>query len=134
MIYALIIGAIIAGLLWVRFAPSDPARWHVPVGEAEDVTGAGWAARVIKARPGTLGKLHKAMLGLPRTELLAGSMEARRLTYITRSRWIGFPDYTTIEQDGDYIKLYARLRFGSSDFGVNGARLDRLVAAVEAGG
>jgi uncharacterized protein (DUF1499 family) len=57
-------------------------------------------------------------------------LREERLTYVTRSRWIGFPDYTTIEQDGDVIKLYARLRFGQSDLGVNKARLDGLLERV----
>jgi len=134
MVVTLIIAAIVAGLLWVRFAPDDPARWHVPIGETDDVDGAGWSARVVKATPGALGKIHKAALNLPRTELLAGSVGDKHLTYVTRSKWIGFPDYTTVEQDGEYIKLYARLRFGKSDLGVNGQRLDRLVRAAQTGG
>jgi len=130
MIWVLVVVAVVAGLAFVRLAPSDVARWHKPVGPAETTDGAGWSARVVPARAGLLSDLHQGMIALPRTELLAGAVGEGRLTYVTRSRWIGFPDYTTIEQDGDVIKLYARLRFGQSDLGVNKARLDGLLERV----
>lgn len=132
MLWVILILAIVSGLAFVRLAPSDAARWHKPIGDAENTDGAGWSARVVQATPGLLSDLHQAMLALPRTELLAGSVGEGRLTYVTRSRWIGFPDYTTIEQDENQIKLYARLRFGSSDLGVNGKRLDGLLERVRA--
>ena len=46
------------------------------------------------------------------------------ITYITRSRVFGFPDYTTVRQAGPQLELYGRLRFGGSDLGANAARLD----------
>lgn len=124
--------AVIAGFGFIRFAPTDVARWHKPVGDAESTNGAGWSARVIPASSDLLSDLHQGMLALERTELVAGSVTDGRLTYITRSKLVGFPDYTTIEQDGDQIKLYARLRFGRSDLGVNGKRLDGLIESVRA--
>jgi hypothetical protein len=130
MIWFVVIAGILAGVAFIRLAPSDVARWHKPIGDAENTTGDGWAARVVPATPGLLSDLHQGMLRLPRTELLAGSVAEGRLTYITRSKVMGFPDYTTVEQDGDQIKLYARLRFGKSDLGVNGKRLDGLLEDV----
>jgi hypothetical protein len=132
MIWFILVCAIIAGFGYIRLAPTDVARWHKPIGDAESVDGGGWSARVIPASTGMLSDLHQGMLGLLNTELVAGSLTEGRLTYITRSKLIGFPDYTTIEQDGESIKLYARLRFGRSDFGVNGNRLDRLIKRVRA--
>jgi len=79
-----------------------------------------------------LSDLNLGMLALPNTSLIAGSVAEGRLTYITRSKLIGFPDFTTIEQGGDQIKLYARLRFGRKDMGVNGKRLDGVLARVKA--
>ncbi|MEQ6248198.1 DUF1499 domain-containing protein [Sulfitobacter sp. HNIBRBA3233] len=132
MIWIVVIAGLVAGLAYIRLAPSDVSRWHRPVGAAENVTGDGWAARVIPAADGLLSDLNQVMLALPRTELLAGSVGDGRLTYVTRSKVIGFPDYTTIEQDGNQIKLYARLRFGRSDMGVNAARLERVLESVRA--
>lgn len=131
MVYTGMLGIVVAGLIWMRVAPHDVARWHVPVGQADDLTGPGWAVRVIRTRPGILGGIHEAMLDMPRTVLLAGSLAENRLTYVTRSKWIGFPDYTTVEQAADTIRLYGRLRFGRSDLGVNARRLDRAVKAVQ---
>jgi hypothetical protein len=132
MIWTVLVLAAIAGFGFIRFASTDVARWHKPIGDAESTNGEGWSARVIPASSDLLSDLHQGMLALERTELVAGSVTEGRLTYITRSKLIGFPDYTTIEQDGDQIKLYARLRFGRSDLGVNGKRLDRLIENVRA--
>jgi len=132
MIWVILVLAALCGLAFIRLAPTDVARWHKPVGDAENTDGAGWSARVLPNAEGMMSDLHQAMLTLPRTELLAGSVGEGRLTYITRSRIMGFPDFTTIERSGEQIKLYARLRFGRSDLGVNGKRLDGLVQRVRA--
>lgn len=132
MLTVLLIAGLISGLAYIRLAPIDVARWHKPVGDADSTDGTGWSARVVKGAPGMLSDLHQTMLTLPRTELLAGSIGEGRLTYITRSKIIGFPDFTTIEQSEEHIKLYARLQFGRSDMGVNGKRLDGLLEQVAA--
>lgn len=132
MILILLALAVVSGIAFVRLAPTDVARWHRAVGDAENTDGAGWSARVVTDGKGLLSDLHQGMLALPRTEWIAGAVGEGRLTYITRSKWIGFPDYTTIERDGDQIKLYGRLRFGRSDLGVNGKRLDGLLENVRA--
>lgn len=132
MIWIVVVLGLVAGMAFIRLAPSDVSRWHKPIGDAENTDGTGWSARVVSATPGLLSDLHQEMLKLPRTELLAGGVSDGRLTYVTRSKVVGFPDYTTIEQDGDQIKLYARLRFGRSDMGVNGKRLDALLESVRA--
>ena len=61
----------------------------------------------------------------PRTSVLAGSVAEGRVTYITRSLVWNFPDYTTVQQKGDYLLIFARLRFGGSDLGVNRKRVSR---------
>jgi uncharacterized protein (DUF1499 family) len=53
-----------------------------------------------------------------------------RITYITRTKIIGFPDYTTVQQDGDVLRIHGRLRFGRKDFGVNKARVDGWLAQM----
>lgn len=132
MIWIVLVLAVVSGLAFVRLAPTDIERWHKPLGNAETADGEGWSARVVPATSGLLSDLHQGMLALPRTELIAGSVGEGRLTYITRSKLIGFPDFTTLEADGQMIKLYGRLRFGKSDLGVNGKRLDALLETVRA--
>ncbi|WP_243614316.1 DUF1499 domain-containing protein [Shimia aestuarii] len=54
------------------------------------------------------------------------------ITYITRSRMIGFPDYTTVLQAGEELLIHARSRFGRRDFGVNAVRVERWIDALTA--
>ena len=127
----IVLAAVVALLGYVRMAPSDPARWHTAVEASESKDLEGGAIRVIKVAPDVLGQVHQAALNLPRTSVLAGSVAEGRITYVTRSKVMGFPDYTTVEQSGETLKMYARLRFGKSDMGVNAKRLERLVAAAK---
>ena len=62
-----------------------------------------------------------------------GSGAAGHITYITRSAVFGFPDMTTVERRGNQIRMYARLRFGASDLGVNRKRLERVIATLQGG-
>ncbi|REC58451.1 DUF1499 domain-containing protein [Rhodosalinus sediminis] len=118
---------------WVRFAPSDPARWHVApeVTGDEDLTG-GVKRRVAGAGPEALRRFDAIARATPRTQVLAGSVAEGMVTYVTRSALWGFPDYTTVAQEGDDLIIHGRLRFGTSDMGVNRARVDRWIAALRA--
>ncbi|MCV3271917.1 DUF1499 domain-containing protein [Roseobacter sinensis] len=126
-----LIGAIVAAMAYVRLAPIDPERWHLPVEMAEDADLAGGAVRVIPAEEGTLQAVDELMRGLPRTRVLAGSVDAGHVTYVTRSAVFGFPDMTTVELRGNDIRMFGRLRFGASDLGVNRKRLEGVIAALE---
>ena len=127
MVLVILVGAMMA---YVRLSPSDVERWHVPVVGEVDKDMKGGAIRVVAAGPDAFALVDQAARDLPRTQVLAGSVDEGRVTYVTRSAVMGFPDYTTVEQSGDELKLYARLRFGGSDFGVNAARLRELLAAL----
>ena len=118
-------------LAYIRLAPSDASRWHVPVTATTSADRTGGAIRVLSVDEGALRRVDAAARALPRTRVLAGSVEEGRITYITRSRWIGFPDYTTVEHSDGLLRMHARLRFGRSDLGVNAERLQRLLAAAE---
>lgn len=121
--------------LYVRLAPSDPARWNVaptPATKAdcsvEQGEGDARATCLLAMPPAeALAKLDAIALGTPRTTRLAGSPDEGRITWITRSALWGFPDYTTAEAmpdgSGTRLTVEARLRFGTSDMGVNAARL-----------
>ena len=86
--------------------------------------------RVLSAVATALARVDAAAMALPRTVRLAGSVDQGRITYRTRSKVIGFPDFTTVEYKDGQLKMFARLRFGRSDFGVNAARLKRLQRAT----
>lgn len=121
--------------LYVRLAPSDPARWHVaptPAATDDCTVEQGMAdARatcLLPAPPAeALAKLDAIAMATPRTTRLAGSPDEGRITWVTRTLLWGFPDYTTAEATpdgtGTRLTIHARNRFGQGDLGVNAARL-----------
>jgi uncharacterized protein (DUF1499 family) len=124
--------------LYVRLAPSDPARWHVaPVAEGalgELVTGENSASFRLGPEAGTPAELLAALdavaLASPRTTRLAGSVEEGRITWVTRSALWGLPDFTTAEVRSDGLYVQARSRFGQRDMGVNALRLTDWLAKL----
>lgn len=118
--------AIVMG--YIRLVPSDPADWHRMPDIAGDADLRNGAMRVVEAGPAGLARLADVALATPRTVVLAGSVGEGTITFVTRSRIWGFPDYTTAAQQGDVLKIYARQRFGMSDLGVNRARVDGWIA------
>jgi len=136
----------VAGVAYVRLAPSDPARWHVDPGAATPGAGryvvrpeGGDEAGPLLPMPPAdgLAALDAIARATPRTQVLAGSVAEGRITYVTRSRLVGFPDYTTVEavpaEGGARLVMHARLRFGQSDFGVNAARVRGWLAQLGQG-
>jgi hypothetical protein len=134
--------------VWVRFSPNDPARWHVDVAGSGDPTPGACAqavnamrgaARVSCLVPGgpaeTLARLDAIALASPRTIRLAGSADSGRITWQTRTALWGFPDHTTAQatatEAGTRLDIFARLRFGGDDVGVNAARLKAWLAALQ---
>jgi len=119
--------------LWVRLAPSDPARWHVPIKGDKDKDFKGGVLRVIAGDAARFAALDEIIRGTARTHGLAGSVAEGRVSYVTRSKLWRFPDYTTVELRGDQIAIYGRLRFGRSDMGVNRARVSGWLKALAQG-
>jgi Protein of unknown function (DUF1499) len=136
--------AIIAALglmTFVRLAPADPADWHRAVdlygwdhgGPWDEVMPMRGAASLrlspaIGAPADLLARVDAIAINTPRTTRLAGSVTEGRITWETRSLVWGFPDYTTAEARDDGLYVFARLRFGIEDFGVNAARLNDWLA------
>jgi Protein of unknown function (DUF1499) len=121
---------------FIRLAPADPAAWNQlpdlytwgtdgPYDAVIPMTGA--ASLRLSPSKGDpaelLSRLAVIAAETPRTTLVAGSPDDGRMTWETRSLIWGFPDYTTAEIRPDGLYIYARLRFGRSDMGINAARL-----------
>lgn len=143
MIIYLALAALAAAAIWIRLAPSDPARWHVDPGtiavpDCAQLATTRTSARVSclhKADPvALLAALDQIAIDSPRTVRLAGSAETGRITWVTRSVIWGFPDYTTaqatVTPQGTRLDILARLRFGGFDQGVNAARLRAWLAKL----
>lgn len=132
------------GPLYVRFAPSDAALWHGDPLTAQAATRGGWLVRpengnavaeVLATRPATLlAAFDRVATATPRTLRLAGGVNEGRITYVTRSKWMGFPDYTTVTAvpvpGGASLAVYGRQRFGTDDLGVNRARIEDWLRQV----
>lgn len=129
--------AVVGGMAYIRLAPTDPERWHTDPLAAEPGAGAfvvkpeggDTSGPLIAAAPAeALAQLHAVAMATPRTRVVAGSLDEGRITYETRSLVMGFPDYTTVtalpDGDGARYAIFARLRFGNSDLGVNRARVE----------
>lgn len=135
------VGAALAA--WVRLAPTDPARWHIDPLTAAAPGENGWLVRddAGAASPrfdgspeDVLARLDAIAMADPRTRRIAGSVGEGRVTYESRSRLWGFPDYTTVtvvESGGQAVPvLLARARFGRGDLGVNRARIERWLGKL----
>ncbi|MEO9894832.1 MAG: DUF1499 domain-containing protein [Paracoccaceae bacterium] len=121
----------VAGMVWFRLAPNDEQRWHVLITDTENADHIFGVTRVIDGSPATLDAFNTSFLSEPRTKILAGAVQDGHITYVTRSKFWGFPDYTTVQLMDDQLRIFARLRFGRSDLGVNRARIDRVLAALK---
>ncbi|PVA11798.1 DUF1499 domain-containing protein [Pelagivirga sediminicola] len=126
----LLVLVVLSGMAWIRLAPDDAERWHRLPASVSDADMEGGVMRVL---PGDLAELDRIIRAEPRTRVLAGSVAEGMVTYVTRSRVFGFPDYTTVAQRGGDLVLHARLRYGKSDMGVNKARVERWLDALRQG-
>jgi hypothetical protein len=135
-ILALVALSLLSALLWVRFAPSDPARWHVDPVTAPDPPRPNFARaeRLVPLPRDEVRARLDAIAAREGATPLAG--DAELVTYVARTRRMRFPDYVSIrldEAEGGATRLRAlsRSRFGRGDHGVNAARLRRWLRRLE---
>jgi uncharacterized protein (DUF1499 family) len=147
---ALLLAAVVLAI-FLRWMPDDPAVWHADPAIAER-TGAPNDYLVAPdgataARPDRVAKVHAlppseliqrfdaVATGAPRTERIAGSPDEGWVTYVQRSRVFGFPDYVSVRAvevpGGSALIVWSRSRFGYGDFGVNKARVEGWLAALD---
>lgn len=139
---ATVVAIALAGLAYIRLAPTDPLAWHVDPVAAADPGRTG--VRLVPpdspefpvAPRLLIAEFDEVASSAPRTKRIAGSLGDGHVTYETRTRWIGFPDYLSVRvlptQTGATLAILSRQRFGSSDLGVNKARLDNWLSQLDA--
>jgi hypothetical protein len=142
LIAALVLGA--ALMAYIRLAPSDPARWHEdPRLVARPTTPNFYLLRMVGGdalppffaeKPADLAVRVRDVALADGAQLLAGSVASGHMTFVSRTRLMGYPDYTSVlverAEDGAVLLIFARARFGHSDLGVNQARVQRWLAAL----
>lgn len=145
MTLAMVILILMAGVMaFIRLAPTNPALWHIALDPRPAVIATPSPDQVTAVKIGgyvdltsadpteTLAKLDSIALSFPRTTRVAGSAETGRITWMTRSLFWGFPDFTTAESTPQGVTVFARQRFGAGDWGVNAARLTAWVSSLNA--
>jgi uncharacterized protein (DUF1499 family) len=147
-------GILVLIAIGMRLVPDDPADWHVDpllaarTGKPNDylVAPAGLSAAepdrisdtwpIPPAEP--MARVDAIALAEPRTARIAGRPGELWATYVQRSRLFGFPDYVSVRAvevpGGSALAVWSRARFGHGDMGVNRARVERWLAALDAGG
>jgi uncharacterized protein (DUF1499 family) len=152
LLAAALAGVAVLGLV-VRLAPDDPERWHVDpltapgtgepnawrvVPEDAEAPSADAVAPIYPVPAALLARAFDAVaMAQPRTVRLAGSPESLHATYVQRSRLWRFPDYVSVRfydlsDGGSTFAAFSRARYGKGDMGVNRARLERWLAALDA--
>lgn len=142
LIYILIALAIItaATAIFIRMASIDAAVWHV---DPEAVTPPETPNFLLLAGPQAVsidapalavaGRLQTIVDG-DGAQVVAGSLGEGFVTYVVRSRIMGFPDFVTVklvpEDEATRLHIFARSRYGQSDLGVNTARVQRWLTAA----
>ncbi len=142
LIYILIalVALVVAAAIYVRLAPIDAAEWHVdPTGMTAPSTPnfallTGTTGSYLNAPPAEAGARLQAVAEANGAEVLAGSAEEGHVTYVVRSRVMGFPDFVSVrllpEGAGTQINIFSRSRYGMSDLGVNTTRVQHWLRAI----
>jgi len=148
---AVIIVTIAAGYAVVNFAEDEPARWNLDpaavdrTGRPNDFLSAPMGftradpdrgTRVFPMPPAELlNRFADVARSAPRVEQLPASPGSEILTFIQRSAIVGFPDYISVKAvpvgDGSALIVYSRSRYGHGDFGVNRARVEAWLGALD---
>lgn len=134
LIALIVLCAILVSLAWVRFAPAKADRYHVAPGsepkpEGRGVQLLGEDAPYFEASPSAVEAALRAVAARKgRVKLVAESENPRRMTYLARTKIVGFPDYMTFEFSpegaGTRLEVLSRARFAGYDWDVNAKRVE----------
>lgn len=139
-IIVLALVAVLAAAIWFRTVPMPAETWHVDPATVTPPDSPNYELRTGADAPRLDGTPAEVALRLSnvakaeRATLIAGDPGTGFVTYVARSRVMGFPDAISIrlhpEGDQTRVDIFSRSRFGYSDMGVNAARVARWIAAA----
>jgi uncharacterized protein (DUF1499 family) len=137
---ALVVLAAIGAAVFFRTVPMPAETWHVDPATAPLPTTPNYERLVGDEAPRFPGAPLDIMLRLDAAakadgaERIGGDVADGFVTYVVRSRIMGFPDAVSIrvhpEGDATRIDIFSRSRFGYSDLGANASRVARWLAAA----
>jgi hypothetical protein len=137
LIFLGLAAAVVSGLaVTMRMIPMPAKVWHVdpadvtPPSTPNYVLMRGEGARIRKGNVTDVSTIIDRTARSEGAQLIGGSVEKGHMTYVARTRIMGFPDAVSIKVtpagDGQVrIEVFSRSRFGYSDMGVNNARVAR---------
>ena len=137
-----IVVALFFWIIWTRISADNPEYWHIDPADADEPGRTGWRmiGREAPRYPGDptsiLTEFTEIALAEPRVRLLDGDKDEGMITFIARSKGLGFRDYITVKAvaEGPKTKLGVISRAATStgtDLGRNRERLDRWLAELE---
>lgn len=140
---ATLFGIVIFAAVAFRVMPMDAARYHirpalaVPPSTPNFALTVGDEALVLPRNLADVAADVALKAASDGAVLLAGQPEDGFVTYVYRSRLMGFPDALSLTLDptdegGTRVQIFSRSSFGYSDLGVNAARVADWVAALQA--
>lgn len=117
----LILAALVLAAYVMRRSPARPLEVTETYDQDRQLAGGFVAVRPFDGvAEGLIEQLTQIALATPRT---VKTGEAP-LTFVTRSKVMGFPDVTQIWFNDGMMTVHAHLSYGKSDFGVNRARVE----------
>lgn len=135
--------AVAAAAVFFRTVSMPAELWHVDPAQVTPPESPNFDLRVGDAAPVIAAPLSEVavrldtLAGAEQAVVIGGAAEDGFVTYVQRSRLMGYPDAISIrltEVDaGTRIEVYSRSRFGYSDMGVNAARVDRWMQVLSDG-
>ena len=140
IVVLLVVVAVIGAAVYVRTAAMPAEDWHVdpasvtPPDSPNFELRRGEGAPVFDATADEMAARIDAIATAEGAEMIGGSLALGQMTYVARSRIMGFPDAISIRLvpvgGGTRMEIFSRSRFGHSDIGVNAARVTRWIAAA----
>jgi hypothetical protein len=133
--------ATVALAVYMRQYPMPAERWHVDPAAVTPREGSrsyylvrGADAPRLTGTPQEVAMRLDRVAKDDRAVLIAGDLASGFMTYVARSRVLGFPDAVSIRlhPDGDRtrVDIFSRSAIGDYDWGVNRSRVLRWIAAA----
>ena len=134
--------AVIGAAIWFRSVAMPAEVWHVDPAAATPPASpnfdlrTGDRAPVFDVTPDAMAARIDAIAAAEGATLIGGSLAEGHMTYVVRSRLMGYPDAVSIRLvpvgQGTRVEIFSRSRFGYSDMGVNAARVERWISTARA--
>jgi uncharacterized protein (DUF1499 family) len=142
ILLAVVLVAVIAAAIWFRTVAMPAEVWHVdpaavtpPASPNYDLR-TGDRAPVFDVTPDVMAARIDAIATAEGADLIGGSLAQGHMTYVVRSRLMGYPDAVSVRLvpvgQGTRVEIFSRSRFGYSDMGVNAARVERWISEARA--